>query len=268
MRIVAKHKGHILDYKVDTEFENNDFSRSRLTVTIWPNRTYPLFGEHHVKLSLYDKNNSNITEFSIKPFSEYREYLAPKYVAQVSARVERPMLWTAETPELYTLVLELQDKKGKTIDIESCRVGFRQIHINERGILTLNGKRLIIRGVDRHEFCPESGRLVSVDRMKEEIFCMKRLNFNAVRTSHYPNSTVWYDLCDEYGIYLVDEANIETHGYGGGLSSSPEWMNAYIHTWNALPEWFSVTKTMRLLLSGHLVMSPEPEQIRLQCTAG
>ena len=228
VRILAKHKCHIIDYKVDTKFRNNDFTTSTLTVTIWPNQAYPLFGEHHVKLSLYDKNHTKITEFCSKPFSEYQAYLAPKYVAQVSATVEHPVLWTAETPELYTLILELQDKNETTIDIESCRVGFRQLDITERGILTLNGKRLIIRGVDRHEFCPTSGRTVSVDRMKEEIFCMKRLNFNAVRTSHYPNNAIWYDLCDEYGIYLVDEANIETHGYGGGLSSSPEWMNAYL----------------------------------------
>ena len=228
MRIIAKHKGHILDYKVETRFQNNDFTTSTLAVTIWPDQTYPLFGEHYVKLSLYDRNNTRITEFRSQPFSEYQAYLTPKYVASVSATVEKPALWTAETPELYTLVLELQDKNGTTIDIESCRVGFRQLDITERGILTLNGKRLVIRGVNRHEFCPSSGRVVSVDRMREEICCMKRLNFNAVRTCHYPNNAVWYDLCDEYGIYLVDEANIETHGYGGGLSSSPEWMNAYM----------------------------------------
>ena len=134
-------------------------------VTIWPDQTHPLFGEHSVKLSLYDKNNAKVTEFCSKPFSEYQAYLTPKYVASVSATVEKPALWTAETPELYTLVLELQDKNGTTTDIESCRVGFRQLDITERGILTLNGKRLVIRGVDRHEFCPSSGRVVSVVRM-------------------------------------------------------------------------------------------------------
>lgn len=228
VRILAKNKYHIIDYKIETLFQNNDFSESELSVTILPNRTYPLFGEQHVKLSLYDKNKTKLMEFSSQSFSEYNAYLRPKFVAQISAKVKNPELWTAETPTLYTLVLELQDKEGTTLDIESCHVGFRQLEISERGILTLNGKRLIIRGVDRHEFNPSTGRAVTIEQMKEDIFCIKRLNFNAVRTCHYPNSADWYDLCDIYGIYLVDEANVETHGYGGGLSSDPTWTTAYM----------------------------------------
>lgn len=228
VRILAKNKFHIIDYKIETFFKNNDFSESELSVTIWPNQTCPLFGELHAKLSLYDSDKKKVTEFFSQSFSEYNLYLRPKFVAHVSDTVKSPKLWTAETPTLYTLVLELIDKEGNTIDIESCRVGFRQLEINTRGIFTLNGKRLIIRGVDRHEFNPVTGRAVTREQMKEEIFCMKRLNFNAVRTSHYPNSVDWYDLCDEYGIYLVNEANVETHGYGGGLSSDPSWMTAYM----------------------------------------
>lgn len=228
VRIVAKRKCHIIDYKIETLFNNNDFSESELSVTIVPNMTYPLFGEHYVNLSLYSPDNNKITEFATLIFAEYNAYLRPKNVAKVSATIKNPILWTAETPVLYTLVLELKDKDGKTLDIESSRVGFRQLEINKRGILTLNGKRLVIRGVDRHEFNPTTGRAVTVEQMKEDIFCMKRLNFNAVRTCHYPNCVDWYDLCDKYGIYLVDETNVETHGYGGGLSSDPTWMNAYM----------------------------------------
>lgn len=228
VRILAKNKYHILDYKVETLFGDNDFTKAELAVTITPNRACPLFGQQHVRLSLYDASRTRVTEFSTRNFSEYTAYLRPRYTARASAVVNSPALWTAETPTLYTLVLELIDKDGVTIDIESCRVGFRQVAINEHGVLTLNGRRLIIRGVDRHEFSPTVGRAVTIEQMKQDIFCMKRLNFNAVRTCHYPNSVDWYDLCDTYGIYLVDEANVETHGYGGGLSSDPEWMNAYM----------------------------------------
>lgn len=228
VRLLAKNKTHILDYKVETLFTGDDYTSSELSVTVWPDQTVPLFAEYHTRLSLYDKAQNKLLEFSTGDFSEYQPYLRPKYVAHASAVLSNPSLWTAETPTLYTLVLELVDKDGNTVDIESCRVGFRKLAINERGVLTLNGKRLIIRGVDRHEFNPETGRAVPIDRMKEDIFCMKRLNFNAVRTCHYPNCVDWYDLCDEYGIYLVDEANVETHGYGGGLSSSPEWLTAYM----------------------------------------
>lgn len=228
VRIIAKNKYHITDYKVETLFQNGDFSKSELAVTIWPNMTNPLFGELSVKLSLYDPEKKKVTEFCSKNFSEYNAYLRPKYVATISAVIDNPRLWTAETPDLYTLVLELVNNEGTTLDTESCRVGFRQLEINSRGVLTLNGKRLIFRGVDRHEFNPDTGRAVTVEQMKEDIFCMKRLNFNAVRTCHYPNSADWYDLCDKYGIYLIDEANVETHGYGGGLSCDPSWMTAYM----------------------------------------
>jgi beta-galactosidase len=94
--------------------------------------------------------------------------------------------------------------------------------------LRINGKRLIIRGTNLHAFCPETGRVVSPEYMREQIKVMKSLNINAVRTSHYPHAVEWYDLCDELGIYVVDEANIETHGIGGQLSASPEWTHAYM----------------------------------------
>lgn len=227
VRLVAKPKQRMLDFKVETLFDDDDFSHARLSVMVHPHEA-PLYGEHYVNLTLYDANKDMVTEFKTMPFAQCGFYLMPKFVAFASAPVEAPRLWTAETPYLYTLVLELKDKNGVTVDIESCRVGFRQVKINSQGILTLNGKRLVIRGVDRHDFCAATGRYVTKEYMREEIAVMKRLNFNAVRTSHYPDSVDWYDLCDELGIYLVDETNLETHGYGGQLSCSPEWTNAYV----------------------------------------
>jgi len=147
--------------------------------------------------------------------------------AVISQPVANPQKWTAETPYLYRLVLTLKDPQGTAVDFESCRVGFRQVEIKDSLIL-LNGKRLVLRGVDRHEHHPERGRALTVDDMRAEIKLMKQLNFNAVRTSHYPDHPFWYELCDEYGIYLIDEADIETHGVWDDLSNDPLWLHAYM----------------------------------------
>ena len=147
--------------------------------------------------------------------------------AVISQLVENPQKWTAETPYLYRLVLTVKDPQGAAVDFESCRVGFRQVEIKDSVIL-LNGKRLVLRGVDRHEHHPERGRALTEEDMRAEIKLMKQLNFNAVRTSHYPDDPLWYDLCDEYGIYLIDEANIETHGVWDDLSNDPLWLHAYM----------------------------------------
>lgn len=228
VRIYAKAKQRILDYKVETLFEQNDFTKATLSVMVHPNNQVPLYGEHHVQMSLYDAQQKKVAEFRTIPFAECTAYLDPRYMAKPSIEINNPHLWSSETPYLYTLVLEMKDAEGNITDIESCRVGFRQIEINRRGVLLLNGKRLVIRGVNRHEFCPDSGRFVTKEYMRQEIIRMKQLNFNAVRTCHYPDCVDWYDLCDELGIYLVDETNLETHGYGGQLSGDPEWTHAYV----------------------------------------
>lgn len=228
VRMYARSRQRIVDYKVETLFQEPDFGTAELSVSIWPNDQVPLFGEYHAAMTLYNREKEKVAEFEALPFHTFREYLGPRFVAHASTIIRNPHLWTAETPYLYTLVLEMKDKNGVTVDIESCRIGFRQLKINERGVLTLNGKRLVIRGTDRHDFCPKSGRYVPVERMREEILLMKRLNFNAVRTSHYPDNVNWYDLCDELGMYLVDETNVETHGYEAGLSGSMDWAPAFL----------------------------------------
>jgi len=147
--------------------------------------------------------------------------------AAMSTIVKNPQKWTAETPYLYRLVLTLRDPQGKAIDFESCRVGFRQVEVRD-GIILLNGERLVIRGVNRHEHHPERGRALTEEDMRAEIILMKQFNFNAVRTSHYPNHPYWYELCDEYGIYLIDETDLETHGVWDDLSNDPLWLHAYM----------------------------------------
>ena len=125
--------------------------------------------------------------------------------------------WTAETPNLYTLFIYI--KKGTdVVEVIPQRIGFRHVEI-KGGQLLLNGQPILIKGVDRHELDPDGGYIVSVERMKQDIQIMKQLNVNAVRTSHYPDDPRWYDLCDEAGIYVVAEANLESHGMGYGEST-------------------------------------------------
>lgn len=123
--------------------------------------------------------------------------------------------WTAETPNLYTLTLRLVDKNNEVVEVVPLRIGFRHIEI-KGGQLLINGQPILIKGVDRHELDPDGGYVVSVERMIQDIKIMKQLNINAVRTSHYPDDPRWYDLCDEYGLYVTAEANLESHGMGYG----------------------------------------------------
>lgn len=131
--------------------------------------------------------------------------------AAFSAAAPNALLWSAERPHLYTLSLTLLDSAGRGVETVPLRVGFRRVEILDK-VLHLNGKRIVLYGVNRHEFSCDKGRAVTRDEMLWDIRFLKQNNFNAVRTSHYPNQTLWYELCDEYGIYLIDETNLETHG--------------------------------------------------------
>lgn len=129
----------------------------------------------------------------------------------LTMEVTNPKKWTAETPNLYDLVITLQNN-DKTTDIRGGKVGFREVGIADNGALTINGKRVVFYGVNRHDHSEINGRTVSKEEMEMDIKVMKRLNINAVRTSHYPNNPYFYDLCDKYGLYVLAEANVECHG--------------------------------------------------------
>ena len=147
---------------------------------------------------------------------------------ELSAPVKAPRLWNAEDPCLYTLKVTLSGVREPVS--ATFRVGFRKVEIKD-AVLLLNGQRLVFKGVDRHEFHPETGRTLSRETMLEDILLMKRHNVNAVRTSHYPDDPRWYDLCDEYGIYLIDECDLETHGFGytkENITDNPAWEKACV----------------------------------------
>ncbi len=152
-----------------------------------------------------------------------RDYHQFDYLA---SRVSSPQLWSAESPYLYSLVLSLVDNEGQVQDMRSASVGFRQVEI-KGDVLTINGVAVKLYGVNRHDHCDVNGKTVTREQMEADIFTMKQFNFNSVRTSHYPNDPYLYDLCDKYGIYVIDEANIETHGVGGRITNMPEWSAAF-----------------------------------------
>ncbi|MBN1179215.1 MAG: DUF4981 domain-containing protein [Anaerolineae bacterium] len=141
--------------------------------------------------------------------------------------VRSPRQWSAETPHLYTLLLTLRDAANSVVEVVPLRVGFRQVEIKD-GQIHVNGAPILLRGVNRHEHDPLTGHTVSRASMVQDIVLMKRFNVNAVRTSHYPNVPLWYDLCDEYGLYLIDEANIESHGVGDRLTRDPAWLETFM----------------------------------------
>lgn len=151
--------------------------------------------------------------------------------------VTAPKHWTAETPNLYRIVISLLDENNTVVDREAYNVGFRNIEM-KNGQLLVNGEAVLIRGVNRHEHHQSKGHAINEDDMLEDIKLLKQNNFNAVRTAHYPNHPRWYELCDEYGLYVVDEANIETHGMFpmGRLSRDPLWAGAYMARFTQMVE--------------------------------
>ncbi|WP_218025571.1 glycoside hydrolase family 2 TIM barrel-domain containing protein [Capsulimonas corticalis] len=149
-----------------------------------------------------------------------------------SLTIESPRRWTAETPDLYTLLLTTSDSEGTPLEVRPFAVGFRHVEIKD-GVFLLNGAPIKLRGVNRHESHPDYGHAIPIDHMIQDILLMKRHNINCVRTSHYTCDPRWLDLCDQYGLYLIDEADLETHGFGefrnlNQISDDPEWEDAYV----------------------------------------
>lgn len=147
-------------------------------------------------------------------------------------RIKNPLKWNAETPNLYDCILTLKDDKGRVLGITASKVGFRKVEIKNARLL-VNGMPISVHGVNRHEHDDVTGHTTTKALMLKDIQLMKQLNINSVRLSHYPNDPLWYKLCDQYGLYLVDEANIETHGMGAEFQS---WFDKSKHP-AYLPEW-------------------------------
>ncbi len=198
---------HVRDMKViaNYDYENgNGVLTTELDIT----------GEsdYEIKLTLTDKNGVKVYEGN---------------TASMSASIPDVMPWSAEAPNLYTLTAEII-ADGEIVETAETKVGFRTFELKD-GIMCLNGKRIIFKGINRHEWNAERGRAITEEDMLHDIRFMKQNNINAVRTCHYPNNPLWYQLCDEYGIYLIDETNLETHGANEIVpASDPQWLGAVL----------------------------------------
>jgi beta-galactosidase len=194
-----------------------------------------------IRAQLFDANNQTVfknelshdaaeilnPDFSAKILDDRMPQRGEPKFAWLEAKVKNPAQWTAETPNLYKLILTLNDAGGKIIEADSCPVGFRKIELRD-GLFLINGQPIKLRGVNRHEIDPDTGHALSEARMIQDIALMKQADINAVRTCHYPDDPRWYELCDRYGIYVLDEANICTHGTRGSLANNPSWTGAFL----------------------------------------
>ncbi|MDQ6420235.1 glycoside hydrolase family 2 TIM barrel-domain containing protein [Paenibacillus sp. LHD-117] len=212
---------HVYDLDVRAELDDS-FAAGTLRAGL-TFRELPPRGAKAVA-TLYDACGGQVAEVSAA--------LGEGMKATLEAEVAGPELWSAESPYLYELILEIYDAEGTLVEAIPSRIGFRRFEMTGK-IMTINGKRIVFKGVNRHEFNCRTGRAITKEDMLWDIQTLKRNNMNAVRTSHYPNQSYWYELCDEYGVYVIDEMNLETHG-------SWQKMGAVEPSWNipgSKPEW-------------------------------
>jgi beta-galactosidase len=226
--LVAQPQVRLRDFSVRTDLDAAyQDARLELHVSL-ENRSGMAAAGHHVVASVLAADGSEV--FSARLAPEGVISAGDEAVLQASGTVRAPRLWTAETPDRYTLVLEHRDGDGNVQEVVAQRIGFREVEI-KAGQLLLNGVAITFKGVNRHEFDPDHGRVISRERMVQDILLMKQHNFNAVRTSHYPNDPLWLELCDELGLYVIDEANIESHELwekGIYIADDPAWTNVFV----------------------------------------
>jgi beta-galactosidase/beta-glucuronidase len=216
---------HLRDFAVTTELDEayrDAILRVRAKVCAYAT---PAAGEYTLRAALLDAEGKPVLTQSM--ISKMTLELGAEATVEVTAEVANPRKWSAEQPHLYTLLLTLLDSSGQVLEVENCNVGFRKAELRD-GRLWINGVPVLLKGVNRHEHEPERGKAVTLESMIADIRLMKQFNISAVRTSHYPNDPRWCDLCDRYGIYLFDEADIETHGLWDQLARDPSWKDAFL----------------------------------------
>jgi beta-galactosidase/evolved beta-galactosidase subunit alpha len=216
--LVSRPSGFIRDFAVTTTFEAG-YVNATLEVKT------QIEGEGRVQVELLDAAGKSVWKAEGEAKSKISDL-------KFQNGFRAPRQWSAEDPYLYTLTLTLVDAAGKTLEAIAQRVGFRQTEI-KNGQLMVNGRKLIFRGVNRHEHDPRTGRTVSLERSLQDVILMKQNNVNAVRTSHYPPDPRFLDLCDEYGLWVMLECDFETHGFGydgkpGNPSTEPRWEKACV----------------------------------------
>ncbi len=221
--LLAKNPVHLFDFRstasLDAKYQNGLFSL-----------------ELNIRNLTHSKQTINVETKLLKDGKGYFRQ-SSKLVCQPNSNsvkfsgiIPRVLTWSCETPNLYQLIITLKDQNGKIIETEGCKVGFRNVEIKE-GHLCINGQKIYVKGVNIHEHNQITGHVLDKETMMKDLSLMKQFNINTVRTSHYPEPELWYELCDQYGIYLIDEADIESHGMGYGaksLAKDTTWYAAHL----------------------------------------
>ena len=222
--LYAVPKLHVLDFHLSSEFMENDYSNAVFGVNAFiKNFTNRASGAGVIDVVLMD-NEGNL----VANMSQLVANIEAKAIHRVTlkAEVSNPLLWSAETPNLYNVIVSLKDSDGNVTEAIAAKFGFREIEIKNKRVY-INNKQVFFRGVNRHDTHPKHGKSVPVESMIEDILLMKRHNINTVRTSHYPNDPRLYALFDYYGLYVMDEADCENHG-NHAISDLESWKLAYI----------------------------------------
>lgn len=225
--LYAQPNMHIKDFYVQTDLDRRyEHADLKVSVDIESHFAKAVSGE--LSLELRDSTGKTIINSGNKSFlleRQQTETIPFRYT------IKSPALWTAEIPEVYDLLIRLADEKHQTQEIIRQTIGFREVEVRD-GLLRINGVPIVLKGVNRHEHDPVYGHSLSAERMLEDIHLMKALNINAVRTSHYPNDPRWYELANRYGLYIIDEAFIESHGSGFAsdktLANKSGWYAAHL----------------------------------------
>ena len=197
-------KVHVYDLKVEPVVDEAVLNAHLLV-------TMQMRGEGKARLTLTGSRNYTVLEEKEEQILFSEELPVFDGEVHFEKEVDKPELWSAEIPNLYTLTIECFDQNGERSELVSQRIGFRSFEMKD-GIMTLNGKRIVFKGVNRHEFSSKTGRVVTREEVLKDIVTMKQNNINAIRTCHYPDASIIYDLCDEYGLYMIAENNLESHG--------------------------------------------------------
>ncbi|SEK76127.1 beta-galactosidase [Colwellia chukchiensis] len=226
--LYATPKQRIFDFHAKPTL-NNNYSQGKLALEVTLNNFTDKRSTQKVAVQLLDPRNN----MQVILDKETKVRVSAQGTSKVSldGKIKQPALWSAETPNLYTLLISLKDRKGNIIETARHEIGFRHLAV-VNSQLTINGKAITIRGVDRHETDPHHGHVVTRASMEQDIKLMKEFNINAVRASHYPNDPYWYELTDKYGMYVVDEANIESHPLAINektqLGNEMSWLPAHL----------------------------------------
>ncbi|MFC1716490.1 beta-galactosidase subunit alpha [Candidatus Poribacteria bacterium] len=228
--LVATPETHVFDFRVRTELDA-EYRNAVLKVrTVLKNHGKQVASNYKIEAQLLDADQQPVLD---QPMSSDVDIQADgEAIVDLEASVKNPEKWSAESPYLYSLLITLKDDQGNVLEVAPCNVGFRSVEL-KNGSMLVNGVPIMIKGVNRHDHHPDLGKAASLDSMIEDVLLMKRHNVNAVRTSHYPNDPRFYDLCDYYGIYVLDETDLECHGFAtvgnwNWTSDDPDWEDAYV----------------------------------------